>query len=167
MTDIGLARGTVELMAHQTSWHELFKYEAALIKTALGDVPIEHVGSTAIPDLLAKPIIDMALCYDVKRTADSWIEPLSKLGYEYKGEEGVPNRLFFVKGPEGQRLFYLHVVDDIEFKRLTDFRDKLKGSSQLVREYSDLKAALAKSYPDDRRAYTHGKDEFIKIVLSG
>lgn len=164
MTKIGLARGVVELVPHQEKWHELFTQEAALIKQVLDSEAVEHVGSTAIPGILAKPIIDIAVSYSDKSQATRWISSLEKIGYEHKGEQGVPNRFFFVKGPEEKRTFYLHIVDKAEFKRLISFRDKLLSDTKLAKEYSDIKMELARNHSDDRKAYTHAKDEFIRKV---
>lgn len=164
MTKIGLARGTVELVPHQTKWHGLFSQEAAQIKQAISNETIEHVGSTAVPGILAKPIIDIVIPYHSKEQVSDWITSLEKIGYQYKGEQGVPNRFFFVKGPEEKRTFHLHVVDEAEFKRLIGFRDKLLNDTKLAKEYSDIKMELAKNHPDDRKAYTHAKDEFIRKV---
>jgi GrpB-like predicted nucleotidyltransferase (UPF0157 family) len=165
MTKIGLARGVVELVPHQPKWHELFTQEATLIKQAVGNEPVEHVGSTAVPGIPAKPIIDIAVQYHSKEQASAWIASLEKIGYQYKGEQGVANRFFFVKGPEEKRPFYLHVVDETEFKRLIGFRDKLRNDTKLAQEYSDIKMELAKGHPNDRKAYTHAKDEFIRKIL--
>lgn len=165
MTKIGLARGAVELVSHQDGWHDAFVHEANLIKRAIGEEQVEHVGSTAIPGIVAKPIIDITVSYSSKNQASDWISHLERLGYQYKGEQAVQNRFFFVKGPEEKRTFYLHVVDKAEFKRLIDFRDTLLNNTKLAKEYSEIKIELAKNHPDDRGAYAHAKAEFIKKIL--
>ena len=165
MKDIGLARGSVQLQPHSKAWAILFKKESVSIKEALGSVIVEHVGSTAIPTVPAKPIVDIAIPYSRQDEAMRWIEPLHDLGFEYKGEEGVPGRFFFVKGPEKNRTVYLHVVDKEEFRRLVRFRDALIKDGVLATEYSDLKQQLAKQYADDRKSYTHEKAKFIERVL--
>lgn len=165
MSKIGLARGTVYLTPYQTTWLKSFKDESERIKSALGDQVIEHVGSTAVPGIMSKPIIDIAVLYSDKNIASSWIEALQLLGYEFKGEQGVPNRFFFVQGPENKRTYYLHVVDETEFKKLVTFRDRLIGNSDLAREYSTLKVKLAQKHNQNRAIYTRKKDNFIQKVI--
>ncbi len=167
MADLGLSRGIVDLKPYQASWRELFNEEAQLIKDKLGYINIEHVGSTAIAGIVAKPIIDIAIRYPNKKRAEQWIWLLENIDYEYKGEEGVASRFFFVKGPQQQRTFYLHMVDGPEFDQLVKFRDALIKDKDLASEYSNLKRELALKYTNDRKAYTHSKHKFIRRVLRG
>ena len=168
MSHTGLPRDQVKLTAHQDSWARLFKDEAKRVIEAAGDpsLHIEHIGSTAIPGIYAKPIIDMAIPYSDKKTTTTYISPLERTGYRYKGEEGVTGRLFFVKGPEEKRVLYLHIVDKEEFDRLITFRDRLRNDRRLAKEYSDLKLGLAEKFSADRKSYTKSKDKFITDVLS-
>ncbi len=166
MTNIGLTRGTVQLVPYEENWKAYFDEEAKLIKQKLGEsVDVQHVGSTAIPGILAKPIIDIAIPYSSYETAKTWIKLLEELGYEYKGDKGVIGRLFFTKGPETKRTVYLHVVDSDEFNRLISFRDRLIKDKELAKQYSDLKQRLAGEHADDRSMYTHGKEQFIQSVF--
>jgi len=164
--DIGLQRGVVKLQAHRPAWSKAFKVEKAQLKTVLGNQPIEHVGSTAITGLDAKPIIDIAVAVESLAEAEKLIESLTALGYEYKGEAGTPGRRFFVKGPEEKRTVYLHFgLSDGEFGSLIKFRDILRVHPELVEKYNELKRALAAKFANDRKAYTSGKSEFIQRVL--
>lgn len=170
MKDLGLKRGTVQLVQHKASWHKSYTSEARQLQEALSIEPslIQHVGSTAIPDILAKPILDIAICVDSFDIVDTWISPLERLGYRYKGfEPDMPQRRFFTKGPEELREAYLHVVDDEEFSKLIAFKNALTASTHLAKEYSNLKKKLATTNENDRRQYTHLKNEFITKVLNG
>jgi GrpB-like predicted nucleotidyltransferase (UPF0157 family) len=165
-SSIGLQRGTVVLQSHHSTWNEAFEVEKAQLASVLGNRPIEHVGSTAIAGLDAKPIIDIAVAVESLAAADKLAQSLAALGYEYKGEAGTPGRRFFVKGPEAKRTFYLHCgLPDGEFGTLIKFRDTLRARPDRVAQYNELKRALAAKFADDRKAYTRGKADFIQNVL--
>lgn len=165
---VGLARGTVKLVPYDLSWETRFAAEAKLLQQKLGidATSIQHVGSTAIPGILAKPIIDIAVPVDSLDVADKWAQPLAELGYWDKGPQlDMPERRFFAKGPDGNRTVYLHLATRDEYQRLLAFRDALRANPSLAKEYSDLKVGLAASLGDNRAAYTHQKDDFIKRIL--
>ena len=163
----GLKRGKVKLQKDHDKWSDIFKEEKIRLKNTLGNLEIYHIGSTAIPGLTAKPIIDILVGVYKEHDLDALIPKLESLDYQYKGEEGVKGRYFFVKGPENKRLFYLHAfpVDDVEYQRILKFRDKLRSDASLRDEYESLKIKLANLYPDERKKYTSGKNEFIKKVV--
>jgi len=168
MEDLGLKRGIVRLVPHKESWHQTYTNEARRLQEVLHIEPlsIQHVGSTSIPHILAKPILDIAIRADILDIVDTWIEPLEKLGYHYKGfEPTMPQRRFFTKGPEELRKIYLHIVDNEEFNKMVTFRDALTANSQLAEEYSSLKKRLAAANENDRARYTHLKNRFITHVL--
>jgi GrpB-like predicted nucleotidyltransferase (UPF0157 family) len=171
MKDLGLKRGTVELVPHKDSWHQSYAHEATQLKKALHIEPrslIQHVGSTSVPGILAKPILDIAIRVDSLDIVDTWIKPLEKLGYQYKGfEPDMPQRRFFTKGPEELREVYLHIVNKEEFSKLTAFRDALIADNHLAKEYSELKKKFAITNKNNRSHYTHLKNEFIIKVLNG
>lgn len=163
---LGLQRGIVILLRHQPAWSEAFKVEKSQLQTALGNLPIEHVGSTAVNGLVAKPIIDIAVAVDSFAEVERLIVPLSALGYEYKGEAGTPGRRLFVKGPAEKRTVYLHFgLPDGEYGSLIKFRDILRTRPDLIKAYNDLKQTLATKFAKDRKAYTSGKSELIQAVL--
>lgn len=169
MEDLGLKRGTVKLVPHKASWHRTYADEARQIQNTLHieSSSIQHVGSTSIPGILAKPILDIAIRTNSLDIVDAWIPHLEKLDYRYKGfEPNMPQRRFFTKGPEELRKIYLHIVDDEEFKKMTTFRDVLAANSRLAEEYSSLKQKLAITNENDRQQYTHLKNEFITNVLN-
>lgn len=164
---IGLTRGVVKLLPHNPLWQNRFKVEAKLLQQKLGlkTEDIQHVGSTSIAGIFAKPIIDIAILVGSLTVVDNWIKLLAEIGYFHDGPEVVPGRRFFTKGPKENRTVYLHIVTLHEYNRLLLFRDKLRSNAALAKEYSDLKVKLAASLADDRKKYTSKKDEFIKRVL--
>lgn len=166
--NVGLARGTVKLVPYNPAWQDRFSVEEALLcqKLGLNKANIQHVGSTAIPGILAKPIIDIAILVDSLALADVWAKALAEIGYWDKGPQpDMPTRRFFAKGPENKRTIYLHLVTSEEFERLIRFRDSLRADSTLAKEYSDLKQQLATSFANNRAYYTSQKDSFIQGVL--
>lgn len=167
---IGLKRGTVKLAPHNKKWVELFEKEKKILQKKLGDsvVDIQHIGSTAIPGIPAKPIIDISLGIHVMKDAKELIKPLKELGYELRPEFGGPNiQRLFVKGPESKRTHYLHVMKfkgSIWNKDLL-FRDYLRKYREQAKQYADLKRKLAKNFVDDRGRYTTAKAKFIHDIL--
>lgn len=169
MNNLGLPRGTVKLVPHDENWHERYLEEAKLLQGTLGvnSLAIQHVGSTAIPGILAKPIIDIAIVVDSIDIANEWATPLAEIGYWDKGPQlDMPDRRFFAKGPDDKRTVYLHLVNKQEFERLITFRDALIKNKDLAAQYSALKEQLATSHADDRAVYSRSKNDFIQNVLN-
>lgn len=171
---LGLKRGKVKLVPYNPKWSEIFKKEKKILQKGLGKmiIDIQHVGSTAIPKLPAKPIIDIAVAVSDlsgKKVA-KYIEPLKKLGYEYRGKER-PHRHtrehLFVKGGEEKRICHLHMVefDSKVWKNYLLFRDYLRAHKKTADEYAKLKLELAKKFSDNRKSYTSGKDKFIQELF--
>ena len=164
---LGLHKGTVRLAPHAEVWHRLFAREEARLRAALGGrvAAVEHVGSTAICGISAKPVIDIAAAVREIADAAACVAPLEALGYEDRGEHGIPGRRYFTRGEP--RTHHLHVVElGGEFWRAhLLFRDHLRRHPRLAKEYEGLKKWLAAEYPEDRGAYTEGKAAFIRGVL--
>ena len=164
---IGLESGVVKLAAYSAEWKRVFELERASLQAAVGSyaLDIQHVGSTSIPGMLAKPIIDIAIAVNDFDEARVCIRPVEGLGYEYRGEFGIPRRHYFAKGDP--RIFHLHVVEinSLEWQILLLFRDYLCQHPDVAIEYAELKAQLASRYPNDRMAYLDGKAAFIERVL--
>ncbi len=169
MTHIGLARGIVKLYAYDNAWPLLFSSESEQLQKVL-NVPIEriqHVGSTSIPNMVAKPIVDIAILVDDLAIVEKWEPILRQLGYWYKGFQiDMPDRRFFAKGPEQNRTVYLHVVNIAEFKKLTKFRDTLKDDVQLAKQYKLLKQKLSSANASNRASYSRLKNNFIQNILN-
>jgi GrpB-like predicted nucleotidyltransferase (UPF0157 family) len=164
---LGLEKGKVKVAPHTELWHQLFAEEEAHMREAIGEwvIAIEHVGSTAICGLSAKPIIDIAAAVREAADAERCIRPLEHIGYEYRGEAGIAGRYYFVKGEP--RTHHLHMVErDSNFwKAHLLFRDYLRTHRDVAEEYQRLKTELAMKYAADREAYTEGKSRFIEDVL--
>jgi GrpB-like predicted nucleotidyltransferase (UPF0157 family) len=166
---VGLERGTVELVPHRDEWREAFETEAERLRSTLGDrlLAVEHVGSTAVEGLAAKPVIDVLAVVEESGDEEGWTRRLEPLGYEFRPDDGVPDRLFYAKGPESDRTHYLSVTErgsETHVEQLR-FRDYLRDNPDVVAEYERLKRDLAEAYPDDRESYTSEKSAFVEEIL--
>jgi GrpB-like predicted nucleotidyltransferase (UPF0157 family) len=164
---IGLERGKVKLLPYQLEWKELFTEEKQSLEGAIGNniVEIEHIGSTSIPGMISKPIIDIAIAIYNFEEDKVCIAPFKQLNYEYKGEFGIPRRYYFVKGT--QRRFHLHLNEILSEHWINHifFRDYLIKHPNKAKQYADLKNKLAQQFKSDREAYTVGKSSFIEKIL--
>ena len=159
----------VEVVPHDPTWQVSFIEESKQIALAMGSnvVTIHHIGSTAIPNIYAKPIIDFLI--EVKDIAkvDDRNPAMAALGYEAMGEFGIPGRRFFRKNNSaGKRTHHLHAFEakSAEVKRHLAFRDYTIAHPEVAQKYSELKRELAKKYPEDIQGYMNGKNGFIKEV---
>jgi GrpB-like predicted nucleotidyltransferase (UPF0157 family) len=162
-------RGRVVVTDYDNEWPALFERIAEPVREALGEIAaeVEHVGSTAVPGLAAKPVIDLHVA--VRSTADVpvAIERLRSLGYVYQGDKGIQGREAFA-WPAGAARHHLYVVvagNEAHADHL-DFRDHLRANPDLAREYAALKRELAERFANDRERYTEAKAEFISLVLA-
>jgi GrpB-like predicted nucleotidyltransferase (UPF0157 family) len=160
----------VVLVPYDPRWTKLFADEAAQIQAALGEdcVAVEHVGSTSIPGLAAKSVIDILVGVTALTAGELTVPALEALGYEYRGENGIPGRLFFRKGSvQYRRTHHLHMVkiDHEQWIAMLSFRDSLRANPDEARRYEALKRSLALQFRVDRQAYTNGKAEYIYGVL--
>lgn len=166
---IGLRRRTVKLSPHNKKWGALFEKEKELLIRRLDGLvtDIQHIGSTAIPGISAKPIIDMALGLSTLSDARKLIKPLTDLRYTWRKTAGSSRRWLFVKGPEEQRTHYLHVMryNGDTWKRDVLFRDYLRANPAYAERYEKLKTALARKYGDNRGMYTKSKASFIRTTI--
>jgi GrpB-like predicted nucleotidyltransferase (UPF0157 family) len=166
---MGLSRTDVELADYSAKWHEEFLQQKEVLSKIFGDdaVSIEHVGSTSIPGLKAKPIIDIQVAVNDLEVALKHKEELEKEGYEFRGNAGVEGRYFFAKGPQDNRTHYLHVepYKSSNWETHIYFRDYLIEHPEALEAYQKLKEELAEKYPEDRKSYTAGKNDFIVGIL--
>lgn len=157
----------VEVVSHNPHWKNAFELESKHIAKALGDniVFIHHIGSTAIPNIYAKPIIDFLVeVRDIDRVKEK-NSAMEALGYEVMGEFGLIGRRYFRKEhPPGIRTHHVHTyqVNSSEIERHLAFRDYMIAHPEDAKKYSDLKRRLAKTYPEDIEGYIDGKDGFVK-----
>ena len=159
----------VEVVPHDPNWRSAFESESKQIALALMEnvVAIHHIGSTAIPQIHAKPIIDMLVEVKDITKVDTQTSAMEALGYEAMGEFGISGRRFFRKANEaGIRTHHLHgfEVNSAQIERHLAFRDYMITHSEAAQEYSELKRKLAKKYPDNIQGYMDGKDGFIKAM---
>ena len=160
----------VILAEYDPSWPEVFAGEAQAIRQALGDVlvGVEHVGSTAIPGLAAKPVVDILAGVTTLTEAEAKIPALEALGYDCRGENGIPGRLFFRKGlREFRRTHHLHLfrTGHGQWVSMLAFRDHLRAHPGDAQRYEALKRALAEEFRDNRAAYSKGKTQFVQAIL--
>jgi GrpB-like predicted nucleotidyltransferase (UPF0157 family) len=163
----------VRIEDYDPQWPVLYEEEKCRIFEVIGDmiVRIEHIGSTAVPNLGAKPIIDIVVAVNRLSDAEKCIKPLQRIGYEYQPEHetSMPERRFFRKGnPPKEQHYHLHMVERTSdfWKRHLLFRDYLRTHPKATQEYYELKKKLAIEYDTDREAYTEAKTSFIESVVA-
>lgn len=159
----------VVVVPHNPDWKDEFKKEAELIAAALGEnvVAIHHIGSTAIPNIYAKAVIDFLVEVRDIEAVDAQSEAMEELGYEVMGEFGIPGRRYFRKdNTDGVRTHQIHVFEagSPQVVRHLAFRDYMIAHDDAAREYSDLKRKLAEEHPHNPDGYMDGKDSFIKEI---
>ncbi|MBA4121555.1 MAG: GrpB family protein [Acidobacteria bacterium] len=159
----------VEVVPHNPRWRNAFEAEAKHIGAALGEnvVAIHHIGSTAIPDIYAKPVIDLLVEVGNITEVDERSSAMEALGYEAMGEFGIPGRRYFRKdNQEGIRTYQIHVFEagSAQIDRHLAFRDYMIAHPEDARKYSELKRKLAKEHSQSINGYMDGKDSFIKEI---
>ena len=165
---LGLAQGMVSLSPPSEKWAVWFAEEAAHLRSALADsgARIEHCGSTSIPGLPAKPILDILI--GIPEPLDILLlrSALMPLGYEHATWAGVPGHEVFGKGDPRTHLVHVVPAGGPAWDRMLRFRDRLRGDSALAAEYAALKRDLAARYSQDRATYTAGKAALVSRVLA-
>src|SRR5579862_3217593 len=141
----------VKVLPYDPEWPHLFTKEAELIKDALGQncIAIHHIGSTAVPGLSAKPVIDIIPVVKDILQVDKAILAMEKLGYEAKGEFGVPFRRYFQKAHH-LRTHHVHIFEEgnPEIERHIKFRDWMRTHDNDREAYAKLKLQLAQQFPN-------------------
>jgi GrpB-like predicted nucleotidyltransferase (UPF0157 family) len=160
---LGLEQDVNRLVDPNRLWPQAFAEEAARIQTALGHnvLAIEHYGSTAVPGLRAKPIIDLQIGVADIDHGLLFIEPMASLGYDYAGGQGIPDHHIFGKGRARTHLAHVVIYQGDQWLRALRFRDRLRSDPALRAAYAALKARLAADPANSRAAYTEGKTSFI------
>jgi GrpB-like predicted nucleotidyltransferase (UPF0157 family) len=162
----------VILLDPRPEWPQHFRDAAAQLHTAFADTPIqiEHIGSTAVPNLCAKPILDILLGAPDLASITAKISQLGALGYRYKPEHErvIPERRYFSRPAADTPAVHLHAVvrGSLIWRRQLAFRDALRSDPELTHKYAELKRRLATLHADDRAAYTDAKGPFIAQVLA-
>ena len=156
----------IVVTAYNPEWPNMFEMEAEKIRQILGPncVSIFHIGSTSVPGLAAKPVIDiMPVVHSLERV-DAAAEEFEKIGYEYLGEFGIPGRRYLRKGGD-ERTHQIHIfqeTDQKNIRRHLAVRDYLRDHEESRRAYAKLKRELARKYPYDIEGYCDGKEEFVR-----
>ena len=165
---IGLKTGTVKIDRYSGKWQVQFNQEQRRLHRTFGNRRhlLEHIGSTSVPGLAAKPIVDMALMIPSLRRLPLWIRDLEKAGYTYKGEYGLTDRHFFTLG-NPVTTHHLHLVarGSEHWTRWMLFRDYLRAHPAEAEQYNAVKKNLARKFAKNRAAYTHAKTPFINRLL--
>src|ERR671932_1017165 len=157
----------VEVVPHDPRWRDAFEAEAKHVADALGEnvVAVHHIGSTAIPDIYAKPVVDLLVEVRDITEVDGRSSAMESLGYEVMGEYGIPGRRYFRKDSrEGIRTHNIHAFEagSAEVERHLAFRDYMIAHPGDAQRYSELKRRLAEEHPQSMDRYIDGKDGFIK-----
>jgi GrpB-like predicted nucleotidyltransferase (UPF0157 family) len=154
---------------YDDAWPLRFADLAATIRKALGIIVlrIEHVGSTAVPGLAAKPVIDLDVVVRSAHEMQLAILRLAQIGYAHEGELGIAGRAAFRSPPgQGQHHLYVLLEGAQELQRHLAFRDALRADAALRNAYCKLKRSLAIQHAGDRAAYTDGKTDFVRAALA-
>ena len=160
--------GAIILEEYNPRWPEQFEQVRSRVASALGPLAsaIEHIGSTSVPGLAAKPIIDLDVLLKEDADLPSVIAKLKALGYRHEGDLGIPSREAFVAPyHDSPHHLYVCLPGGEEYSRHVRFRDHLRTHPQDAEAYSTLKRALARQFTADRDAYTKAKTEFITGIL--
>lgn len=165
---LGLESGRVALSYAHQAWAEAFTHERKTILEALSGhaTVVEHVGSTAIPGVPAKPILDILVGVLSFENARVCVGPMESLGYEYRGEYGISRRHYFVKGSPRTHHVHMLEVDGETWSSMIAFRDALLADADVAREYVEAKIRLAAAHGEDRTGYQQAKDQVVERILT-
>jgi GrpB-like predicted nucleotidyltransferase (UPF0157 family) len=162
--DFGLSPGELRFVIVGPEWAARFSDERVRIAEAIGPaaLDIQHIGSTAVPDMVAKPILDIAVAILDFESGRALVPFLVALGYAYLGENGIPRRHFFVRGGT----YHLHLFEhkSLDWQRHLRFRDRLLASPELAARYSRLKLDSAWAANGNRDHYQDLKSSFIEEI---
>src|SRR5256714_5684284 len=164
---LGLPSGQIQLSPYESECQTLFLEERDRLQANIGGyvLDIQHIGSTSIPGMPAKPILDIGIAVANFEEAVRGVPPMEQLGYTYKGENGIPRRHYFVKGDPRTHHVHMVEIESEGWRNHLLFRDYLIRNPDTAREYARVKQELAKQFATEREAYQAGKDHFIKGAL--
>ena len=162
-----MAAGSVRIVPYDRLWPLEFAAEAERIELACDGLPIklEHIGSTSIPGLAAKPVIDILAGRPGNVSGERYVAAFKQIGYEHKGAYGIPGRNYFRKGVP--RTHHVHLVNwssDLWRDHML-FRDYLRAHPDVAREYETIKRELATMYLQDKEQYTDAKGPFVRSIV--
>ena len=167
---LGLKRHTVKQVLHHQDWKKAFEATKKLLEEKLGHLVIEiqHVGSTSIEGITAKPILDLALAYEDRKVVSECMPILEEIGYEFRGDGGENGgHVFLLCSSPDVRTQHLHLVpvDGIQWANYLNFRDYMKTYPHKAKAYEKVKQQLAKKYPNSRKNYTLEKTRYIQNIF--
>ena len=155
----------VEVVDYRDSWAEAFRLEDRVLHKALGDLnpAIHHIGSTSVQGLSAKPVIDILIEVEHLDSLEAQTDALAAIGYRYRGENGIPGRLYYEKGGE-DRTHQVHAFETGSRGAIRHlaFRDYLRAHPDVAHDYAELKKQVARNCNNDIEVYCDGKDEFVQ-----
>lgn len=159
----------ITMVPHDPEWQRLFRHEAEQVTAALGAnvVAVHHIGSTAIPAIYAKPVLDVLLVVQDLTALDEKQPQMEAMGYVALGEFGIPGRRYFRRDNAfGARTHQFHAFENgsPQITRHLVFRDYMIHNPDVAQAYSNLKRELAAQHPNDIEAYMDGKDAFIQEI---
>jgi GrpB-like predicted nucleotidyltransferase (UPF0157 family) len=166
----GVERYKVNLLPHKQEWEDEYSQAKSQITAIWSNniLDIQHVGSTAIHNICAKPILDIAVRLKSIQKMD--VDAMKEMGYDYCGSQhgSETYHLYVLRGQNQISLRHIHCYNaqDKEFFQLVGFRDYLNSHPDTATKYSELKKVLALQYPEDRNAYTKGKENFIRNIYT-
>lgn len=162
----------LRVIDYQDTWPAQYAQVEAELREALSplDVTLEHIGSTAVPGLCAKPVIDVVLGVDSLDAVTAPIAALAAIGFVYRPEyeSVIPERRYFVRAADATPRVHLHALvrGGAQWRQHLLFRDALRGDRDLMQSYASLKQQLAVLHASDKAAYTEAKAPFIRQVLA-
>ncbi len=164
---LGVREGEVRLVEHDPAWAGCFRRERLRLRRALGPrlLAVEHIGSTAVPGLPAKPIIDLAIRVRRFRNLPSLIHLLAALGYRHQGEHGLPGRQFFVRGDPVTHHLHVVAARSPHWAVWLALRDRLRADPAARARYAAGKRRLARRFAHRRADYTRGKTPLVQALL--
>lgn len=158
-----------QIAEYDPIWGHQFETEALLLQSIFGEVALDihHIGSTAIPGIKAKPIIDILITTNDIKTIDNFDDQMEQLDYVIGGEFGLPGRRFYCKGDEEHCHFHVHIYEATHpsVEKYLLFRDYMIAHPNDAKTYESLKTDLATKYPNNRTLYTQSKGDFINQVF--
>lgn len=164
---LGLESGIVRLLEYDARWPALFAAEERRIRECCGALPLrlEHIGSTSIPGMCAKPVLDILAGRPRDSTIPDYVIALGHAGYIHRGERDVPGREFFRRGDP--RAYHLHLVEEGGrlWREYLSFRDYLRAHDEAARRFAEVKRGLAARFSTDREAYITAKSPHVQEIL--
>ena len=164
-------RGThIEIVDYHADWPRVFEREAATILEVCQPwvTDVHHIGSTSVPGLAAKPVLDIMPIAGGPAEGLEAVSRMTELGYRYRGENGIPGRFYFDRVVDGRTVAHVHMlpVGHPDAGKHLAFRDYLRNHPEAARDYERLKRELASKYRNDRRTYTDSKAEFTSGIIA-